>query len=115
MCGALRPIGVSGGYYADDAIVMPNNYRMLEGKEALREHMLETQKQVDFHSFNNTILDIWSCGDLVYEMGTYGLSVSVPGLDVPVADTGKYFTIWQKQDDGSYKTTFSIWNTDVKR
>jgi ketosteroid isomerase-like protein len=101
-------------YYTDDVICMPNYSPMLKGKKALKRHLAKTQNDgVEFRSFSSTTVDLWSCGDLVYETGTYGLSISHPDLNRPFADHGKFLTIWEKQSDGSYKVKYSIWNTDV--
>ncbi len=101
-------------YYTDDVICMPNFNEMFQGIEAMREDLEKIRDSgFKFHSFNTTILDVWSCGDLVYEMGTYGWSGSTPEMPRPIAENGKYFAIWEKQSDGSYKVNFTIWNTDI--
>lgn len=100
-------------YHIDDVVCMPNYTEMIKGKKALKKYMEEDRKSgIKFSSFSSTIMDIWSCGDLVYEMGTYGMSIIIPDMSRPFADKGKYFTVWQKQSDGSYKVKFTIWNTD---
>jgi hypothetical protein len=63
-------------------------------------------------SANFTTVDLWMCGDLIYEVGKYGMSTIIPGLSHPYADHGKYLSIWEKQDDGSLKVKMLIWNTD---
>ncbi|MFQ6084287.1 MAG: YybH family protein [Candidatus Aminicenantia bacterium] len=101
-------------YYTDDAVSMPNYGEMVKGKEALKKHDEEMRKTgFKIHSMNFTILDLWACGDLVYEIGKYGISLTLPGMSQPVADNGKYLTIWQKQSDGSLKIKIEIWNTDT--
>jgi len=101
-------------FYTDDVISMPNYDAMIKGKEALRKHD-EGMRKAGFkiHSLNATILDLWVCGDLAYEVGKFGISLTVPGIPHPVADSGKYMTIWRKQSDGSYKVKAEIWNTDT--
>jgi ketosteroid isomerase-like protein len=49
----------------------------------------------------------------VYEIGKYGISLTLPGTQHPLADNGKYMTIWEKQPDGSLKIKLDIWNTDM--
>jgi len=101
-------------FYTDDIISMPNYGEMIKGKEALKKNDEEMRKAgFEIHSMNFTILDIWSCSDLVYEIGKYGISLTLPGVPQPVADNGKYLTIWQKQSDGSLKIKIEMWNTDV--
>jgi len=102
-------------YFTDDVIWMPNFHEMITGKKAMKKELEEAREpNVKIHSINSTIIDIWSCGDLIYEMGTYSLIATTPNMSRPVADIGKYFHVWQKQYDGSYKIKFAISNTDIK-
>jgi ketosteroid isomerase-like protein len=52
-------------------------------------------------------------GNLITEIGTYKISMSMPNMDNPIDDHGKYLTIWEKQKDGSLKVKVEIWNSDV--
>jgi len=101
-------------YYTDDYVSMPNYEPMTRGKEASKRSALEAKEAgYKFHSMDFTTLDVWTCGDLVYEIGTYGISLTIPGMGMPVADNGKYLTVWEKGQDGSLKIKIEIWNTDV--
>jgi hypothetical protein len=80
----------------------------------VKEHaMAMKEKGVKTHSMNLKTLKAWECEAMVYEIGTYGISLTLPDMPAPVADTGKYMTIWSKESDGSMKIRFEIWNTDV--
>jgi ketosteroid isomerase-like protein len=101
-------------FYTDDLIYMPEYSPMLKGKEAVRKHAEEMKKAgYEFHSMDFAMLDVWTCGDLVYEVGSYGISLTIPGMPMPVADKGKYLTVWEKGEDGSLKIKLEIWNTDI--
>jgi len=39
--------------------------------------------------------------------------MSMPGMDKPMDDQGKYLTIWEKQKDGSMKVKVETWNSDA--
>ena len=56
---------------------------------------------------------MWTCGGLAYEIGTYEVSLPLPGMKMPMADNCKYLTIWEMGKDGSLKIKIEIWNTDV--
>jgi ketosteroid isomerase-like protein len=100
-------------YHADDTIVMSDFKPIIRGKKALKRQMeLDRKRGGKVHSVSSTIADIWSCGDMVYERGTFGLSVTMPGMSQPYAFYGSYFTIWQQQSDESYKIKLNIWNLD---
>jgi ketosteroid isomerase-like protein len=100
--------------YTDDVIYMQNYGEMLKGKAAIKKSEEESKNAgLKIHSMTFTTLEVWACGDLVYEIGTYELSLTLPGMDQPVPDNGKYLTVWQKQDDDSLKIKIEIWNTNM--
>ena len=39
--------------------------------------------------------------------------MTMPNMDKPMEDHGKYLTIWEKQKDGSLKVKVETWNSDV--
>jgi len=101
-------------FYTEDIMYMPNYGPMIKGIAAVRKHE-EGMRQAGFkvHSMNFTVVGLWTCGDLTYEIGKYDISLSVPNVPDPVSDNGKYFTVWEKQSDGSLKIKLEIWNTDM--
>jgi ketosteroid isomerase-like protein len=52
-------------------------------------------------------------GNLIHEIGTYKINASMPGMEKPIDDHGKYLTVWEKQKDGSLKVKIEMWNSDV--
>lgn len=101
-------------YYAKDVISMPNNAKMIQGIEEIKksnESMM--QAGVKMKSFETKTLQIKSNGNQVTEIGTYKLSMAIPGMPNDYEDHGKYLTIWEKQSDGSLKIKIEMWNTDV--
>ena len=100
--------------WADDIIVMPNFFPVINGKDAFLKHAKANKKEGQkINSVNYTIIDAWICGNMVYEIGHYANSVTVPELPHPIADNGKYFMIWERQPDRSLKIKLLIWNTDL--
>ncbi|NJK85592.1 MAG: hypothetical protein HC906_06145 [Bacteroidales bacterium] len=51
--------------------------------------------------------------NIITEIGTYEIKLTVPGMENEVQDNGKYLTIWEQQNDGSLKIKTEIWNTDT--
>lgn len=101
-------------YYTDDAVFMPNYGPMVKGKgKMIQEEKEMRDAGFTIHSFNLNTVEVWGCGDMVYEIGTFGISLTLPGMDYPVPDNGKYLTVWQKDSDGSLKIKYDIWNTDM--
>ena len=62
---------------------------------------------------NLNIVEVIVCKEMVIEIGEYAISLTIPGMEMPVADKGKYITVWERQKDGSLKIKIETWNTDV--
>lgn len=101
-------------YYTDDAISLPSYQPMVKGIEAIKKAVqAEDNMGMKMTAFDLTTTDIFESGDLVYEIGTYTLTLQMEGAPDPINDYGKYLTIYEKQDDGSLKIKLDTWNTDM--
>jgi uncharacterized protein (TIGR02246 family) len=100
--------------YTTDAISMPSYEPMHAGIDAIRKSSEEMKKSGwKCLSFEPTTLKVIVNGSMITEIGTYKISMSIPMMDKPMDDHGKYLTIWEKQKDGSLKVKVDTWNTDV--
>lgn len=100
-------------YYTDDVIHMPNYEPMLRGKEAYAKKQREVfAAGLKVHSTKSNILEVWVEGDMVVEVGTYEITLTLPGASTEVSDNGKYVYVWEKQPDGSLKIKVETWCTD---
>lgn len=98
--------------YTDDAISLPSYEPMIKGKDAMMQsHMKNKEAGFKMNDMTLTTMNVWSSGDLAYEIGTYTIDMSMPGM-AGWKDNGKYLTIWEKQSDGSWKVKAETWNTD---
>ena len=100
-------------YYTDDAVLMPHGNEKM-GVDGMIKQQNEGKKMgIKVSSYTPTILDVWSCGEMVYEVGTYEMKASMAGASEPISDNGSYMCVWHKSDDGSLKRKYFIWNTAV--
>jgi ketosteroid isomerase-like protein len=100
--------------YTPDAISLPSYEPMHEGIAAIRKADEEMMKSGwKCNSFETTTLKIIPNGNLITEVGTYKMNMSMSGMDKPMVDQGKYLTIWEKQNDGSLKIKVETWNSDL--
>lgn len=99
--------------YTDDAISLPSYEPMWRGKDAILAGNKKDLESMKFHSFTTKITDVYSSGDLAYEIGTFEATFTMPNMTNEIKDHGKYLTIWQKQSDGSWKDKVDTWNSDV--
>ena len=100
--------------YTSDAISMPSYQPLHEGIAAIRKASEDEMKSgIKYNSFELTTLKVMANGNLINEIGTYKLNISMPGMDKPMDDNGKYLTVWEKQKDGSLKVKIEIWNSNI--
>jgi ketosteroid isomerase-like protein len=101
-------------YYSDDMISMPSYEPMIKGIDAAKESTKKMEESgMKIIAFSTTSTDVMKSGDMVVDIGTYKISMQIPGMDQPWDDHGKYLNIWEIQDDGSMKLKVETWNTDV--
>jgi ketosteroid isomerase-like protein len=101
------------GFYAKDAVSLPNYGEMVKGIDAIKksnDEMVSSGAKVNSVEFNTVTINTY--GNMVSEIGTYKMNITMPGIASPVEDNGKYLTLWEKQPDGSLKIKVETWNTD---
>jgi ketosteroid isomerase-like protein len=100
-------------FFTEDMIVDPIFQPVIKGKKAYWDEVKKMEeKGIRYQSLTGTPVDIWACGDRIYDRGTFGMSLITRESSQPVAFYGSYFQIWQKQSDGSYKIQYMISNLD---
>jgi ketosteroid isomerase-like protein len=100
--------------YTKDAISMPSYEPIHEGIDAIKEASEKMEKSGwKCTSFEPTTLKVVPNGNMITEIGTYKISMTMPGMDKPMDDQGKYLTIWEKQKNGSLKVKVETWNSDL--
>lgn len=99
--------------YTEDAIVMPPFHPMIEGHEGLIENWYKNiNVGVKTVSGKATTIEVWTSGNLIYERGSFAIHFTKKGLSQPYNVYGSYFSIWEKQKDGSLKIKYDISNLD---
>lgn len=96
-------------YYADNAVNMPNEEPIVEGKDAIRARLMESFKKANPEkrgTISFTAESIMADGDLLVEAGS-SVYTSPNGEE----STGKYISVFQKQGD-KYVCVRDIWNED---
>ena len=100
-------------WYADDIISMPSYQPILRGIEAVKKSgEMQEKSGVKVTAFTLETTDVIEAGIYFVEIGAYTITMQIPGMDMPWTDNGKYLTVWEVQDDGSYKMKAETWNTD---
>ena len=86
-------------YMADDGVILRNNSFPDKGKETLRQRYSGKRDTSFILSWEPLFEKISESGDLGY---TYGIHTNTDKSTGRVTK-GTYITIWQKQNDGSWK------------
>ncbi len=98
-------------FYADDAVSMPPNMEMCNGKAAIEDmmkKMSESGIKVSMAKFTST--DLGAGGMIAYDIGGYEMTMDIPEMG-EITDKGNYVSIWKKHEDGSWKIHAEIWNS----
>ncbi|MGH7464934.1 MAG: YybH family protein, partial [Longimicrobiales bacterium] len=95
--------------YSEDAVLMPPNAEAEDGRDAVREHLtgFPPLQAIDFERVH-----IDGSGDLAYVQGRYTMTFAMPDGQT-MEDRGKYIEIWERQDDGQWRITRDIFNSDL--
>jgi len=93
------------GLYTSDARVMPPNGATERGSDAVRAQfgaMIDAGLSGELTPIETQVM-----GDTGYNVGTYILRAGGE-----TADTGKYIETWKRGDDGVWRISNDIWNSD---
>ena len=100
-------------YYSDDALVMPSNSPVLQGKAAARAMWQGMFSMPGFGGgWKATKVEVARSGDLAYITGTYEIN-ETEASGKQKTDKGKYLEVWKKQSDGSWKCVADMFNTNL--
>ena len=96
-------------YYTEDAITLPPNEPAVRG----RASQIAWYRAYPPFEYAEKIIELDGRGTLAYTRVTYSLKIRMPGAKEPVVDTGKGLEIWEKQNDGTWKCSCDIFNSDL--
>lgn len=98
--------------WADDGIQMPPDNPAVIGKEKIRARM---QSSFNLYNWKMTIdgEEVRVAGDWAFTRGTYTYTLTPKEEGETIKGTGKYLTILEKQDDGSWKLARDCFNNNA--
>jgi ketosteroid isomerase-like protein len=99
--------------YLENAYLLPPGEPLVKGREGIRENYEKGFKSgMKFTDVSVTTLEVNGGGDLAYEVGSFAMTLEVPGAPAPMTLHGKYAAVWKVQADKSVKYQVDIWNMD---
>jgi uncharacterized protein (TIGR02246 family) len=96
--------------YTDDAVLLPPNFQMLEGRQAIQDFWA-LARQIGIRDLSLETGRVEERGDAAWEIGVYTLKIQPEGAG-PTEDKGKYVVVWKRAGDGSWRLAVDIWNTN---
>ena len=99
--------------YSSDAMVMMANMPAWKGQAEIQTKAGELFQAWDVKDPKFTTESVEISGDLAVETGTYSMTLT-PKDGKPMADNGKYITVWKRQADGSWKIFRDISNSNIE-
>jgi len=97
--------------YTEDAIVLPPNHDMVQGRKAI-EDLMNGEFQMGAHDLVLETLDVVAMGDAACEIGKYTIKIKAQGQPV-MTDAGKYMGLFKRQEDGAWLLYRDTWNSSM--
>lgn len=99
------------GFYTEDAILMPPNAEMAQGREAIQKALQTQIGPMENVNLSLSTLEVEVVENTAYEAGVYQLTLTLPEGQGQVDDRGKYVVIWKQRPDGNWALHWDIWNS----
>ncbi len=99
--------------WTDDAVQMPPDRQAVVGKEAIRAGFAFGSTLFLRKDFVITTAEVRRAGDLAFARGTYTLTLTPKAGGSDISVDGKFMTIFEKQQGGSWKIHRDIFNSNV--
>lgn len=106
-----KDAAAAANLYTDDAMELPPGEAHFSGKENIKKYWEAAIKAGAFDVSVSTIAT-GSDGDLGYEIGRFKMSMKDSAGKVTV-ESGKYLELLKRGEDGKWRSTHGIWNTDT--
>lgn len=95
----------------DDATLLPPDSPLAQGKEAIHAVISGLGAMPGFSiTWGVDAADVGGGGELGYTIGHYEMKMDAP--DGPISISGKYLTVWEKQQDGTWMVAADMFNAN---
>jgi len=100
-------------FVTEDAVYLPPNAVLVEGRAGVREMMLGFTMAEDFSvTWSATSINVAADGKQAYGFGKFEYSLKDDAGN-PVTDIGKWVDVFEKQADGSWLCSVVMFNSDL--
>lgn len=109
---SARDIDAMMSRYAEGAARMDPNVPTLIGRDAIRVAFVEGW-EANNPVVANELVDFRISGDLAVSRGTWTATIRPASGEEPYEDQGKWAAAAERQADGSWKSIWEIWSSDL--
>ena len=100
-------------HYTDDAVLMVPGMATMVGRAGIGQGFTGFLAQFSVMNPQLATSDVIITGHYAIERGAYSWTLHPKsGTGADIADNGKYLTVWERQDDGSWKISRDSNNSD---
>lgn len=100
------------GYWADDAVMMAPGQPPLRGKDAIEGFLASTAEIPGFEiRWEPLEAHISAGGNMAYLIERNQISM-LDSTGARVTEHNKVLTVWERQEDGTWKNVVDMWNAD---
>jgi ketosteroid isomerase-like protein len=96
---------------ADDVVIMPPNDTTIYGKEEWRSWWEDYYQYFRVAASSESEREVAVNGDYAIERSDYMAAVAPVSGGSRIRDDGRFFAIWKRQSDGSWKIWRMMWNS----
>ncbi len=93
-------------FFTEDVALLPPGQPMMRGRKAFEDAYRSRMDQDSGGSHSNELVEYGVEGDMAYEIGKFAVEGANP------TEKGKFVNILNRQPDGGWKVTVSIFNSD---
>jgi ketosteroid isomerase-like protein len=100
---------------ADGCVLLPPGRPPIIGKDAIWKYFQEQKEQlcnIEIIEYMHDFQEIKICGKWAFEWGSFSNAARPAGGGEVIRGKGKLFRILERQENGSWKVSRSIWNSD---
>lgn len=99
--------------WTEDGVQMPPGARVNQGKETILTGLRGALGAFSFSDMQINVQEVQTAGNWAYARGLYTVTYLPHDGSDPIPIDGKFMSIFQKQDDGTWKLHRDIFNSNV--
>ena len=99
--------------FTDDAVFMPPNAPVVSGRAEYAPWIEAALSSMSISVHSIELTDVEGAGDFAVAWGVFSEEFTLEGAEEPFVDQGKILFLLRRQEDGSWRFTREIWNSDL--